>query len=266
MSLFLVLIGFFKPLHECTKMALFRSGIITASCFCFLVVLKFLFQGLVVDRREGSQVLPFREEAVIFGVCTYLSFRALVNNLGLARRRPVWLLSTIPPLAAYIILGILFYVTISLIWLRFPGTFETALTFAGEIIFPVSYVFSLFLTNLALAVNTKTLASVLIYLIVVLMLQTVMFLELSIGVICLVITNIRNEGYLINLKKYDNGGSVSIDQQLLTGFLVAAIYPLLKYAVTFLNQKTFSFAAPPIPRNRIEEIASNTTLFTVVTG
>ncbi|KAI8850516.1 hypothetical protein BC829DRAFT_150393 [Chytridium lagenaria] len=34
------------------------------------------------------------------------------------------------------------------------------------------------------------------------------------------------------------------------------LYPLLKYAVTFVNRKTFAFASPPVPQNRSEEIVT----------
>ncbi|KAI8854546.1 hypothetical protein BC829DRAFT_380224 [Chytridium lagenaria] len=64
-----------EPWRLCAGLALRRAVIIVFPSCVIFVLLKIVFQSSVIDRRDGSQMFPWKEDVVLFGFLSFFLLR-----------------------------------------------------------------------------------------------------------------------------------------------------------------------------------------------
>ncbi|KAI8850511.1 hypothetical protein BC829DRAFT_388870 [Chytridium lagenaria] len=253
-----------QPFHACAGLALLRAGIITGSSCVVLIILKILFNVFVFERREGPDMLPSKEDTIVFGICTFILLRTTTASV-FARNRPRWLPTAISPSFAFFFAGLTAYTVLALIWIYFPNVFQTAGDFVLKIYIPIYFIFAAMSNGFIYKVEF-TKKSIYNLISSTVLFPVIFTIHLSVGTTCMIIANSRNQIYIEELKESGSNLKVSAEQHVLSLFLAGVLYPCVKVIVVWFNRKAFRMMSPPKPQTREQEILVNTTEFAFFTG
>ncbi|KAJ3208594.1 hypothetical protein HDU67_006666 [Dinochytrium kinnereticum] len=233
-----------RPFTACAKTVLITSLIIIGATSIFLVITRFFFLWTCISKNSGK---PFSDDSIAFGTISIMLSRTIAI-LPVANKK-IWL----SPSLDYCLISICGYAAMIIGWMFQP--YLTPFEYLWKTLVPVAVINGM-ITSLIVYPRKK---EPLFAQILRNFGGTVIFFCLfgsyfSASIACLNFSNRRIRSYL-------NNGHMTLRQEVssavLNLFFLGFIFPLLRYAIIWLNKTVVPVWKNPKPKTRLEEIAVN---------
>ncbi|KAJ3208595.1 hypothetical protein HDU67_006667 [Dinochytrium kinnereticum] len=236
-----------RPFASCATTIISSSLIITVATSVFLVIIRFLYLWTCLSSSSGK---PFVEDSITFGTLAIMISRSIAV-VPLANQRML-----ISPIIDYVLINLLISSALVAGWVFQP--FLMAFEYVWKMALPLTLVNGL-LCNFTIYPKRKRDESVTAY--ILRNLQAVIaFIILFAGyfsasISCLAFSNRRIRSYI------KNDGEVTMEEEIATTllnlFFLGFIFPLIRYAIIWLNKTVIPVWKSPKPKTRLDEIAIN---------